>query len=76
MDLEDEPDMSEWHRLFQDSLISTDSRVQGTSTGDEIRELGLNLVASDPLEIFDSAEFDGKGNLFPSSLAYARLGTT
>jgi hypothetical protein len=61
---------------FSDSFISTDTRVQGTSIGDEIRELGLNLAASDPLELFDSTEFDGKGNLFPSSLAYAWLGAT
>jgi hypothetical protein len=33
MDLEDEPDMAEWHRLFKESFTSTDSRVQSTSTG-------------------------------------------
>jgi hypothetical protein len=76
MDLEDEPDMAEWHRLFKESFTSTDSRVQSTSIGAEIRELGLNLAASDPLELFDSTEFDGEGNLFPSSLAYAWLGAT
>jgi hypothetical protein len=60
MDLEDEPDMSKWHRLSKESFISTDSRVRSTSTGDEIRELGLNLAANNLLEIFDSTEFDGE----------------
>jgi hypothetical protein len=44
--------------------------------GDDLREFGLNLAASDPLNLFDPSEFDGEGNLFPSTLAVAWLGAT
>jgi hypothetical protein len=41
--------------------------------GDDIRDLGLNLAASDPLTMFDHTEFDGEGNLYPSRLSFVCL---
>jgi hypothetical protein len=68
MDLEDEPNMSKWHRLFQDSFISTNTQVQGTYIGDVLRELGLNLAASDLLNYLTPLSSMAKEICFPVAL--------
>jgi hypothetical protein len=76
MNIDTEAVSKDWFNLFELSYTSLDPKFTEPGKGDDIREFGLNLAASDPLVLFDSTEFDGKGNLFPSKLAHAWLGAT
>jgi hypothetical protein len=68
-------DSNSWFHLFEQSYTSEEPQFI-MPNGDEIRLFGLNLAASDPLSLFDSSEFDGEGNLFPSNLSVAWLGAS
>jgi hypothetical protein len=76
MTLDKAAELEDWFTLFKQSYTSLDPKFTDPSKGDEIRDFGLNLMASDPLVLFNSPKFDGEGNVFPSQLAHAWLGAT
>jgi hypothetical protein len=76
MNLDHEPDPQDWFTLFENAYVSLEPEFADPGNGDDMRDFGLNLAASDPLTLFDHSEFVGEGNLFPSYLAVAWLGAT
>jgi hypothetical protein len=76
MNLDHDPDPQDWFTLFDYAYVSLDPKFADPGNGDDMRDFGLNLAASDPLTLFYHSEFDGEGNLFPSYLSVAWLGAT
>jgi hypothetical protein len=76
MNLVNDPETQDWYIFFDQAYTSLEPEFTDTEPGDDIRDLGLNLAASDPLTMFDHTKFDGKGNLYPSRLSYAWIGAT
>jgi hypothetical protein len=77
MDSENDTDQdsNSWFTLFEQSYVSDEPQFS-MPNGNGIRLFGLNLVASNPLSLFDPSEFDDEGNLFPSKLSVAWLGAS
>jgi hypothetical protein len=76
MSLKQELESKDCYNLFKQAYTSLEPEFMDPGNGDEIRNFGLNLAASAPLILVDSSKFDDEGNLFPSQLAHAWLGST
>jgi hypothetical protein len=68
-----QPTSKEWFKLFTQAY--TDETYEGP-VGTEMRDLAMNLAASDPLELFAPEELDIEGNLFHGPLPPAWLAAT
>ena len=69
------PTSKDWFNLFT-HVYKESASLDDDSLGVEIRDFGLNLAASDPLELFAPEEMDTEGNIFLGPLPVAWLAAT
>jgi hypothetical protein len=72
---DEEAQVTHWSAFFN-AAATPEPGGMSTDHGISMRNLGLNLAASDPLVLFDSGEFDGEGNLYSTPLSNAWIGAT